>query len=412
MTIAIIGAGVVGLATALELRRRGHDVTLFDSEEPGSQTSSGNMALLSPAHVTPLVLPGFWKDIPSMLLDPLGPLAIRWTYAPALLPWFFRLLKASAPREVARITAALSRVAPRSQSSWRALLGERDAMSLIRHEGLLFVYRKPANLAAAGIEAKLRADAGVRVERLEPEAVYQMEPALARDLAGAYFYPDVSHVADPKRVCDTAAAQFRAIGGRIVRQGVRGLWVEADGRPRLQLHDGTATVFERAVIAAGIWSTTLTTPLGLRVPLESERGYHLMLPTPGVTLRRPVSNGDLRFMMTPLEHGLRLGGTAEFAGVGAAPNWKRAEKFLAPAQSLLPGLSGAGAKPWMGHRPSTPDSLPVIGPVPGHPRLICAFGHGHLGLTLGAITAGIVADCVDGKAAQDDARPFDPARFN
>ncbi len=251
----------------------------------------------------------------------------------------------------------------------------------------------------------------MRVERLEPEAVYQMEPALARDLAGAYFYPDVGHVADPKRVCDTVAAQFRAEGGRIARTAVRALAVGSDGRPRLTLHDGAESAFESAVLAAGIWSSKLVWPLGLRVPLESERGYHLMLPTPGIALRRPVSNGDIRFMMTPLEGGLRLGGTAEFAGLAAAPNWKRAEKFLAPAQSLLPGLSGAGAKPWMGHRPSTPDSLPVIGPVRGYPRVLCAFGHGHLGLTLGAITAGLVADLVQGRSSED-AQPFDPGRFS
>ncbi len=407
LQLAVIGAGIVGASCALALRRRGHEVVLLDPEPPGSLTSAGNMALIATSHITPFALPGFWKQVPAMLADPLGPLAISWRHMPALVPWLWRLLRASRPAEVVRISAALAAAAAQAEPEWRALLGAHSADALIQREGLLFVYRSAAALAQAAPEQDLRARAGARVSRLGPEELRQMEPALAPDLAGGYFFPDVAHVADPRRVTEAVIAAYLAEGGTLERQAVRAIEIDSVGRPRLCLESG-ARVFDRAVLAAGIWSPALLRPLGIRVPLESERGYHLMLPDPGVRLGRPVGAGDHRFMMTPLDTGLRLGGTAEFAGIDAPPNWARADRFLEPARRYLPGLRGAGATRWMGHRPSTPDSLAVIGTAPGLKHVICAFGHGHLGLTQGAWTARHVADLVDGAAAP---AAFDPARF-
>ena len=407
LQLAVIGAGIVGASCALALRRRGHEVALLDPEPPGSLTSAGNMALIATSHITPFALPGFWKQVPAMLADPLGPLAIRWRHVPALMPWLWRLLRASRPAEVVRISAALAAAAAQAEPEWRALLGAHSADALIRREGLLFVYRNAAAMAQAAPEQDLRARAGARVSRIGPEELRQMEPALAPDLAGGYFFPDVAHVADPRRVTEAVIAAYLAEGGTLERQTVRAIEIDSEDRPRLRLESG-ARVFDRAVLAAGIWSPTLLRPFGIRIPLESERGYHLMLPDPGVRLRRPVGAGDHRFMMTPLDSGLRLGGTAEFAGIDAPPNWARADRFLEPARRYLPGLRGAGATRWMGHRPSTPDSLAVIGAAPGLKHVICAFGHGHLGLTQGAWTARHVAEIVDGATAP---AAFDPARF-
>ena len=408
--VAVIGAGVVGLATALTLRRRGDDVCLFDPEPPGSMTSFGNAALIATSFVVPLAMPGFWKQIPEMLLDPLGPLAFRWRHLPSMLPWFLRILAASTPRETDRIARTLVALVGRSIESWQSLLGPQASARLLQREGVLQVFRDPKKLAAMETEVALQRRHGVRVERIAAAELPQLEPALARGLLDALFYPDVAHCIDPATLSAELAAAFAREGGMIRRERVRGLGLDSDGRPQTDSEAG-AQRFDRIVITAGVWSKELVEPLGTRIALESERGYHLMLPHPGVRLRRPVRAGDHRFVMTPLAGGLRLAGTAEFAGLNAPPNWRRADLFLEPARALLPGRDGEDAVRWTGHRPSTPDSLPIIGPLANHPRIICAFGHGHLGLTLGAVTAEIVAAMTAGTKIPVDAVPLRPDRF-
>ncbi|MFO0997865.1 MAG: FAD-dependent oxidoreductase [Alphaproteobacteria bacterium] len=408
--IAVIGAGVVGLATALKLRRLGHRVTLYDPEPPGSMTSFGNAALIATSFVVPLAMPGFWKQIPEMLLDPLGPLAFRWGHMPSMLPWFLKILRASTPREVDRIAAMLVALVGRSIEAWQTLLGAESSARLLKREGVLQVFRDPRKLAAMETEVALQRRHGVRVERIAAAELPQFEPALARDLLDALFYPDVAHCIDPATLSAELASAFAREGGELQKLRVRQIEMDADGRPTI-VGEAASERADRAIITAGIWSKALVEPLGTRVALESERGYHLMLPQPRVQLRRPVRAGDHRFVMTPLAGGLRLAGTAEFAGLDAPPNWRRADLFLEPARALLPGLDGRDAVRWMGHRPSSPDSLPIIGALPGLPRIICAFGHGHLGLTLGAVTAEIVAALTSRRPPPVDIAPLRPGRF-
>jgi D-amino-acid dehydrogenase len=407
--IAVIGAGVVGTATALTLRRRGHAVTLFDARLPGTATSSGNAALFATGQCLPLAQPGVLRQIPSLLRDPTGPLVLRWRYLPRLLPWLLRFVAASRPQRVAAASQALASLLRPSLDCWLDLLGQQ-ASSLVHRKGVLYVYDDPAKLRAGEADAALRRDYGVRIEKLAAPELRQLEPALKPGLAGGLFHPDYAHAADPLQVVTALADSFVRAGGHLIREEVRG-FVFGDDGPNHIATSAAAHPCGRIVLAAGIWSKPLAAALGIRVPLESERGYHMMLPEPGLRLRLPVLYGDHRVALTPLAGGLRVSGTMELAGLAAPPDPRRHAMLLTLAQRLLPALGTGAAKPWMGHRPSTPDSLPVIGRSPHFTNVYFAFGHGHLGLTLGAITARLIAELIEGTAPALDLAPFRPERF-
>jgi glycine/D-amino acid oxidase-like deaminating enzyme len=389
--VAVIGAGVVGLACALRLKRDGHEVRLYDPETPGSQTSYGNAALIMTAQNTPLSAPGIWKKIPAMLLDSEGPLTVRWRDFPQLARWFLTFLGNSNWRDYERIADTLTPMVTRSLTAWQDLVETAAAQRLFRQDGLLYVFRKPENLAAAGEEAEFRRRFGIQSEFIPPEGLHQMEPALGNGLAGGIFYPESAHTADPAALSAHLLATFQQLGGVLRPVKVDRLAGGGDGPLTLETAEGPEEADE-AVVAAGIWSPPLVAPFGVKPLLAAERGYHLMLPEPCLEVRRPIAAGDHKFIVTPLAGGIRLAGTAEFTGIDAEPNWRRSDVLLPLARRLLPGLGGVGAVRWMGRRPSSADGLPSIGRTKAEPRVTCAFGHGHLGLTLAAVTSEIVSD--------------------
>jgi D-amino-acid dehydrogenase len=410
-SVAVIGAGVVGLACAVRLLREGRRVTLYDPADPGSLTSSGNAALIMTAQISPLSQPGLWKKVPKMLSDPEGPLALRWRHLPGLSPWFLRFLGNSTWANYEKIANALHPLVTRSLDSWRELAGAEASARLIRQNGLLYVFRKPENLAAALTEAEFRAHYGIKSEHIRAEELRQMEPALAPGLAGGVLYPDNAQTVNPSEL---SAALFRAFvneGGALRRARVVRLTPDgADGPVTVEAEDG-GKVHDEVVVASGIWSGELVKRFGVTPLLAAERGYHLMLPQPGVDLKRPIGAGDDKFIVTPLDYGVRLAGTAEFATPDAAPNWRRSDILLGLARKLVPDLGGEKAERWIGSRPSTPDALPLVGRAPKAPRIICAFGHGHLGLTLAAVTSEIVADLTQNRAPQTPMAAIRPDRF-
>jgi len=357
--ITVIGAGIIGIACASWLQRDGHAVTVVTAHPPGEDCSFGNSGLLSPGAVVPPSLPGAWRNIPRWLIDPLGPLAIRWRYAPRLLPWLAGWLGASREgraREVSRALAALH--APVFEN-YRPLLADAGATDLVVRTGQLYVSAQAGALAGSALVQALRADAGIRTELLSGDAVREMEPALAPHYRSALHFPDNGHSVNSFRLVQKLAAHFQQSGGTLLNRTVNGFEL-GDSGPRRLLTDGGALPTETLVIAAGAWSHRLAAQLGTRVPLEAERGYHLTLPRPGIALRIPLVDRDHNFTMTPMDCGLRLGGTAEFAGVDAPPDYRRARVLLEHGRRALPGLSGEGATQWMGCRPSLPDGLPII----------------------------------------------------
>ncbi len=408
--IAVIGAGVVGLAIAVKLRREGYRVTVFDSDAPGSRASAGNAALIMTAQISPLSQPGLWRKVPGMLSDPQGPLVVRWKHLPRLTPWFLRFLRNSTWKRYEAIAETLAPLVTRSLDSWMALVGPSEGARLFRRDGLLYVYKQPKNFRAGQKEAEFRRRYGVPSEVIPREELRQMEPSLGPDLVGGVLYSETGHCTDPQTLSTSLASSFRTGGGEMLRSRVRKL-VPVAGGVNVVTDDGEVRVDE-VVVAAGIWSPPLVKPFGVKPLLAAERGYHLMLRDPQITLRRPIGAGDDKFIITPLTGGIRLAGTAEFADVNAEPDWRRSDMLLQAAKTIFPEINGEQtATRWMGPRPSTPNSLPIIGQTPKNPNIICAFGHSHLGLTLGAVTAELVAELIGRHGSATGIAALRPDRF-
>lgn len=408
--IIVVGAGIVGVASALHLAREGWAVTVIDPEPPGSQTSYGNAGAISPQSINPMAGPGVLKQIPKWLLDPLGPLALRWGYLPRALPWLMKFVAAGTPARIARQSDALAELHRPVIDAHEELAEIAGVTDLIKRQGALTVYETQAAFDADAAGRARMVAAGHEIHELGPDEIAQLEPGLAPIFKRATFAPDSGHTVNPGRLTEAYAGAARRLGAVFLQERALGFEMDGGGGGAVRT-DGGARPFDRLVIAAGAWSARLSKQLGDAFPLESERGYHIMLPKPGFTTRRPVSFNERKFMTTTMEAGLRLAGTVEFAGLEAAPNWGRADRLLTHAGAVFREVETAGVERWMGQRPATPDSLPVISGSPRHSNVFYAFGHGHLGLTAGAITGKHIASLVGGRAPAIDLAPFRIDRF-
>lgn len=404
--VTIIGAGVIGLCCAAALARDGWSVTLVDRDRPGTGTSWGNAGGIAVSEVAPLGLPGTVLKIPGWLFDPLGPLALRWTALPRLAPWLLRFARNCRRPTVDRLADGRAALLRRAWDDWQPLLRAAGAEALAHRCGMLMVYASGRDKAADSGAVRLATDRGIPIEDVAPAAVRQLEPALAASVRHARFSPDWGHVDDPWRVNQAVERLARGAGVQVVRGLVTAIDSGADGAEALRLQDGRRLPVRRLVIAAGAWSHRLARQLGSRVPLETERGYHLHLPAPAVRLNRMITFVSHGFVATPMAGGIRLGGTVELAGLEAPPTWRRAHILARLAAAPLPGLVTDAAVPWMGYRPSLPDSLPVIGPSPYHRTVWYAFGHGHLGLTQAATTGRLIADLIAGRPPAVPLAPY------
>lgn len=398
------------MSTALHLQQAGHQVTVIDPRAPGSMTSFGNAGGIVTGAVMPTSSPGLWKQIPRMLLDPMGPLRIRWRYLPRLTPWLIRFLKAGSPGRIEPIARALWPLLARAYDEHRVLAQRAGADDIVRPEGWLKLYETEASFAASRGERELMERCGASIQILGPDEIHQLEPGLARRFARGMYQPDSGSVANPGRLVRTYAARFGADGGILLAEAVRRLACSHSGveiTTDLGIHR-----FDQVVIAAGAWSARLARTLGEHIPLETERGYHLNLERGNAAeLRRPAFFVDRKLVLAPMEDGIRLTSGVELAGLDAPPDFTRIKRLLPSARELLPGLSETITREWMGYRPSTPDSLPVIGRSPRHAAVIYAFGHGHLGLTLGPVTGRLVASLATGSTPVFDLTPYRADRF-
>lgn len=410
-SVIVVGAGIVGLCVAHELRKAGHAVRLIDPAEPGSQCSSGNAGAISAGSVAPLAMPGVMRSSAKMLLDPDSPLHVPFHYWLRAAPWLMRFVAASSPERVERIADALTMLFEGAVDNHEALAREIGCPQRVVRTGQLHLYRDAAALEKDRGSWQLRQRHGVRIEKLDAAGIRALEPSVSPAYTVGVFMPEQAAVTEPFRYAGAVADAFRQRGGEIVQDRVRGLVRQGQGW-RAQ---GTQAHYDadRVVIAAGAWSAGLLQPLGLNVPLESQRGYHMHVPNPGIMPNRPVVLADRKVFMTPMETGLRIAGTVEFGGLTMPPTMRRASMLGVAALEGLPGLRlDAGTTTWMGHRPCMPDSMPVLGPVPGDDTLWCAFGHGHLGLTGAPNTARLIAGAWRGEVAVERFAPFSLARFS
>ena len=411
MHIAVIGTGIVGTCTAAWLQRDGHHITFFDAREPGEACSFGNAGSLSPSACLPVGMPGMWKRVPRWLLDPLGPLTVRAGYLPAVLPWLVRMLRHSSREEVTRIATALRALLEPIFDCYGPLLQDAGAEHLVQRTGCLYVYSSREAAAQWAWGMQLRRSLGVHMVDVEQDELEAIEPDLQGRFRFGILAPDNGSTLDPSALVKALHAQCMAAGARFERRDVTGF--ERQGRrvTAVRTADGAHHAVDGVVVAAGAWSGALAAQLGSRVPLETQRGYHVTVRSSNLQLRHTVMAVENNLMVNPMAMGLRLAGTVEFAGLKAPPRYERAQALLRTGQQLFPHLDTSETTQWMGHRPCMPDSLPVGGPARAAHNAWLAFGHGHMGMCLGASTGREVAHLVAGRPTQVDLAPFRADRF-
>lgn len=414
--VAVIGAGIVGVSTALALIDDGHAVTLVEPSVPGGPqaASYGNGAYLSPASVIPMSVPGLWRKVPGYLLDRNGPLTIRWPYLPQLAPWLRRFLAAGRTvaqvEATARALATLLHDAPARHAALAEAAGRPD---LIRRDGLLYAYPGRADFAADAFAWRLRQASGVAWEEIEGDALAEIEPALGPRYRFGVLVPSGGHCLDPGAHVAALAALAVARGARQVAARATGFQL-GDGRLKAVETDAGPVPCDAAVIACGIRAKALAAAAGDAVPLESERGYHVEIADPPVRLRRPVMPVDGKMGNTLTLGGLRAAGQVELASPDAPPDWRRADILLRQLLETYPGLGDPArlaVRRWQGNRPSTPDGLPVIGHATASPDIVHAFGHGHVGLASGPVSGRLAADLISDRPPVIPPEPFSAARF-
>lgn len=408
--VTIIGAGIVGISSALNLQREGLQVRVIDPRPPGTGTSFGNAGALVGSSVLPTSTPELRRQVPAMLLNPVSPLRMRWGYLPRMIPWLWRFWWAGGAERVERIAEQLFALSERAYQAHRDIQAHCGISGMLRDEGWLKVYRSPVSFAGTARERALLDRLGGPYEVLDSAQLRQLEPGLAPVFSHGILYRDSAAIRNPHALVDAMAQRFVAHGGELRQETVQRVEVDDSG-PRRLVTDLGIHPLNKLVVAAGAWSRHLARQLGARVSLDTERGYHLsLLPPAGPGLERAVYFADHSFVMAPMSDGLRLTSGAELAGLAAPPDHRRIYRMLPLAQEVLPGLGSEVQREWMGYRPSTPDSLPIISatPVPG---AYLAFGHGHLGMTLGPITGELVKDLVLGRTPPVDLRPYRADRF-
>ncbi len=406
----VIGAGIVGAACAHRLRTLGFDVVLVDRGAPGEACSFGNAGRIATSMVTPRSVPGLLRKVPGMLLDRRHPLKTSAGFLLRNLAWCARFARAGTPDEAARITDALHVLLSRGDAATDRLVAAAGAVDVLRTDGVLYVYQDPA-LAEAAREAMAESDRrGTPARYVTGGEVRDIEPAMPASVACGFHKPEERFVRSPFELTTKVVEAFAEAGGVVVRDEVVRLETRAGRSPRVCCRAGSWEA-DKVVVAAGAWSPRLASQIGVRLLVIAERGYHAMLPRSGVGLKTAVHYGDRSISMTPMTGGLRVSSGAELADADAAPSWTRRDVVIEGSRALFPNLDDAGATRWMGPRPSTPDTLPIIGAHPAHPGVLFATGHGQLGLTLSALTAEIVGELATGRVPNFDLAPCRPDRF-
>lgn len=411
----VIGAGIVGVATALRLRRDGHEVTIVDPRPPGEGASFGNGGVLASCSIVPVTTPGLLAKAPRMLLDPDQPLFLRWRYLPRLAPWLIRYLRHANAEDARRIAAALAPIVGDSLAEHRALSEGTPAAAYVVPSDYVFVYRDRAAFEGDAFGWGVRRDHGYRWDELEGAAFRAYEPLLAPSQGFGARLGDHGRISDPGAYVKALAAQAVAEGARLVEAEAEDVAREggAVSGVRVRGRDGRGETLpcDVAVLAAGVWSGGLARRLGLSVPLESERGYHLELWEPSATPRAAFMIASGKFVVTPMEGRIRLAGVVEFGGLDAPPSRAPFALLRRQIRAAMPGLSWREEREWMGHRPAPADSIPVIGEVPGLRGAFCGFGHHHVGLTGGPRTARLLAQLISGRRPNVELAAYAPSRF-
>ena len=408
-SVGIIGAGIQGVCTGLQLLKKNIPTTIFDSQDPGSMASYGNAGHFSPYAVLQLNRPDVLFDVPKMLFSSSGPLALKWNYIPKMMPWIIHYLKHCNQKSMLHTAKYMHQILNLSLDAYDEIFQEFDISNLVEKKGIIYVWTNQ-NLKSRELEIKVRNDLGVKQKLLSTEEILDLEPNLNPVFDGGAYYDYAYHAKDPGKIVRKIFELFTKRGGKFIKENVQTVKQSSINETIIKTEKKDYK-FEKSVIACGAFSKKLTDQLNEKIPLDTERGYHVHFKGMEKLLTRPVIFLDRGFGLTPMNQGLRAVGTVELGGLKNPISKKRIDYIVKCAKELLPQLKDYEDE-WLGFRPTLPDFLPVIGPSKNYKNIVYAFGHQHLGWTLGAITGKVVSGILANEKTNLDLSVYSSSRFS
>jgi len=410
LKVGIIGAGIQGVCNALFLQKKGFHVTLFDREEPGSQTASyGNAGHFSPYASVPVNRPDILADVPSMLLSSTGPLALKWNYVPKMIPWFIKFLKNCSKKNMMHTAKYMHQILDLALPAYDELFEEIDLSGLVENKGIMYIWNDQ-NLKSRELEINIRNEIGAEQQLLSKSEIHDLEPNIKNIYHAGVFYKKARHARNPGKIWLKLFENFVKKEGKFIKLNIQDLDFD-ENKPVLR-SETQRFIFDKLVISCGAFSKKLTDKLHENIPLDTERGYHIHFKGCDHLISRPVVFQNRGFGMTPMEQGLRVVGTVEFGGLDNPISKSRIKNLIDNAKYLLDGLPDHHEDEWLGFRPTLPDYLPVIGPSKNYKNVFYSFGHHHLGWTLGAISGKIISKMISEENTNLDLKPYSSLRFS
>ena len=406
--IAVVGAGIVGICSAYFLKKSGFNVTLIDREDPGTMTSFGHACSFADYANVPVNYPGLIWDIPKMLLRKDGPLAVDFFYILKNLPWAFSFLQNCKKEKVDEIASSLTNLLKHSQLSYDEIFKDINVQEYISHEENLYLFDTKKSFEDYEYANVIRKNNKVKVRNLTKDEVKELEPNIANVYYAGQIFTGSRHTTNPLAISTKIFEKFLELGGTYIKQNVKNL-IQKENFIELSLENKKIN-FDKIIISAGAWSNQIANMLGDKFPLDTERGYHILFETNEKLINRPVAWSESGFYLIQIHDGIRAAGTVEIAGLKKSPNKKRIEMIERQSRKVLPQL-GKVKSTWMGRRPTLPDSLPIIGKSQQNSNVIYAFGHQHIGWTLGAVTGKIIDSLSRDQIPNIDISAYSPTRF-
>jgi len=409
LKIGIIGAGIQGISNALFLQKKGFNVTIFDRDEPGSPAASyGNAGHFSPYASVPINRPDILTDVPAMLLSSTGPLALKWNYVPKMIPWFLQFIKNCTTKKMMHTAKNMHQILDLALPAYDELFDEIDLQGLVEKKGILYIWNDQS-LKSRELEIKVRNELGVDQQVVTPKEIHDLEPNIKPIYHGGVYYQHGRHARNPKKILLKLFKLFLKKDGRFLKMNIKDIKFDEE-KPIIKT-ETQSFLFDKIVIACGSFSKKLTDNLDEKIPLDTERGYHVHFKDCDHLLSRPVIFQNRGFGITPMEQGLRVVGTVEFGGLDNPLSKSRVKNLINNAKYMMGDLP-AHQDEWLGFRPTLPDYLPVIGPSKKYKNVFYCFGHHHLGWTLGPISGKIISGMIAQENTNLNLKPYSSNRFS
>jgi D-amino-acid dehydrogenase len=407
--VGIIGAGIQGVSNALFLQKKGFNVTIFDRDNPGAQAASyGNAGHFSPYASVPLNRPDVLADVPAMLLSSTGPLALKWNYVPKMIPWFLKFIMNSTKKNMMHTAKNMHQILDLALPAYDELFDEIDLEGLVENKGILYIWNDK-DLKSRELEIRVRDELGVKQQLVNKSEIHDLEPHINPIYHAGVYYPYARHARNPKKILLKLFDLFIKKGGKFNKVNIED--INFDEEKPVFKSENQSFIFDKAVIACGAFSKKLTDNIGEKIPLDTERGYHVHFKNCNHLLQRPVIFSNRGFGITPMEQGLRVVGTVEFGGLENPLSKSRIKNLIDNAKYMLGDLPEHEDE-WLGFRPSLPDFLPVMGPSKNYKNIFYCFGHHHLGWTLGPISGKIISGMIANENTNLNLKPYSSLRFS